>query len=316
MYLANDVIQNSKRKGPEYGKEFSKWLPEAFKHIHEHCAEDTKMLGSLGRILKIWEDRVVYEAPIIDHYRKRLAGQAVETNNNNVTAVAAPNDEGRKRRSEEAANVPSKKSRKVEAPAHNKSEIVVEVNGTKETHVTLSPHTSFGDPPEPEELIKAMQSIENAASSDITVRQKIANLPLELSDVAMLSKLEDKEAALKLSREVADALKLLNDYNARLCREMEDRKKLQTMLKDFAQEQKELLTQAEARLEVSAQEQNTSGIQYYCADHRLRSSLHSVTADSVCENIFGCREEWISVDKVALCEKNQLPLFILWTAAK
>lgn len=32
----------------------------------------------------------------------------------------------------------------------------VEVDGTKELHVTLSPHSSSGDPPEVDELIKAL----------------------------------------------------------------------------------------------------------------------------------------------------------------
>lgn len=35
-------------------------------------------------------------------------------------------------------------------------EMVVEVDGAKELHVTLSPKTPVNDPPEPEELIKAL----------------------------------------------------------------------------------------------------------------------------------------------------------------
>lgn len=42
---------------------------------------------------------------------------------------------------------------------HKKSETEIEVDGTKELHVTLSPHTPAGDPPEPEELIKALMVI-------------------------------------------------------------------------------------------------------------------------------------------------------------
>lgn len=37
-----------------------------------------------------------------------------------------------------------------------KSETEIEVDGTKELHVTLSPRTPAGDPPETEELIKAL----------------------------------------------------------------------------------------------------------------------------------------------------------------
>lgn len=50
--------------------------------------------------------------------------------------------------------------------------------------------------------------------------------------------------------QVNDAIKILNDYNARLATEMDDRKKLTTMLKDFQREQQELLAQAEQRLQV------------------------------------------------------------------
>lgn len=59
MYLANDVIQNSKKKGPEYGLEFGKELAKAFKHISvNNCSSKTRQ--SLTRILNIWEERLVY----------------------------------------------------------------------------------------------------------------------------------------------------------------------------------------------------------------------------------------------------------------
>ena len=35
MYLCNDVIQNSKRKGPEYAQEYEKILPKAIKAVHK-----------------------------------------------------------------------------------------------------------------------------------------------------------------------------------------------------------------------------------------------------------------------------------------
>lgn len=36
------------------------------------------------------------------------------------------------------------------------NEEVVEIDGTREVHITLSPRTPVVDPPEPEELIKAL----------------------------------------------------------------------------------------------------------------------------------------------------------------
>jgi regulator of Ty1 transposition protein 103 len=57
----------------------------------------------------------------------------------------------------------------------------------------------------------------------------------------------DKDEAEQLIKRVGEALSLLNDYNARLAAEMEDRKKLKSMLHDFLHAQKELLLQAEKR---------------------------------------------------------------------
>lgn len=246
MFLANDVIQNSKRKGPEYSAAFSKVLVKAFAHIREACAgTDQKTIDSLDRILNIWLDRHVYEETHIKSWRKALTGSEERRGSSNGDSSSSSE---KKRKHEDTSVAAVKKSKTPSKDPHAKSE-VVEVNGTKELHVTLSPHEAFGDPPEPEELIRALQEIENSASSDVAVRQKIANLPLEYTEVSMLSKLENKEAALKLAEQVSDAVKLLNDYNSRLCGEMEDRKRLQVMLKDFAQEQKELVSQAESRLQ-------------------------------------------------------------------
>ncbi|KAI5637909.1 hypothetical protein NE865_09424 [Phthorimaea operculella] len=130
-----------------------------------------------------------------------------------------------------------------------RSETKVEVDGQIETHTTLSPKTPPGDPPEPEELIKALLELETSASSDEDVRKRIASLPPEVSEVQLLSKLEDKESALNLSSTVNKAVELLAEYNLRLSDELEKRRKVAAMLRDFAQAQRDLAKQAEARLE-------------------------------------------------------------------
>lgn len=71
MYLANDVIQNSKKKGPEYGKEFGAVLKKAFEHMGEK-GYDEKTRGSLGRLLKIWNDRGVYDDTQIAEFKGAL----------------------------------------------------------------------------------------------------------------------------------------------------------------------------------------------------------------------------------------------------
>lgn len=264
MYLANDVIQNSKKKGPEFGKEYENVLPKAFKLIAQSGPEE-KTIHSLNRILNIWGERGVYDEAKIKEY-----SAALNQREKSPAAAAAPakkngeekrekrkpevesNDHGQKKKSKSSSSSAAAAANSSTTPTEKKpakSEVTIEVNGKVETHVTLSPHQPDGDPPEPEELIKVIQELENSASSDAVVRERIANLPPEVSELSALAKLEDKEAAMRLAVKVNDAIKILNDYNARLASEMDDRKKLTTMLKDFQREQQELLAQAEQRLE-------------------------------------------------------------------
>nr|CAI5838734.1 unnamed protein product [Callosobruchus analis] len=219
MYLANDVIQNSRKKGPEYGKEFGLHLKKAFEHMSK---SDEKTKNSLDRLLNIWEERGIYDSLLISEFKR---------------ALAAP-----------------KRIKKSPARERKKSENekpIEKSGGTIGTQVHLSPHTPAGDPPEPEELIKAIQDMElNIASSDEIVRERIAKLPREVSEVSLISKIDDKETAEKLSLQVIEAVHLLSQYNNRLSAEMEHRKKLAMMMRDFLHAQEELLVQAERSLEV------------------------------------------------------------------
>lgn len=260
MYLANDVIQNSKKKGPEFGKEFEHVLLKAFKLIAQSGPEE-KTIHNLNRILKIWGERGVYEEAKIKEYSGALNQRekspaavatkvvVVEEKKRKAEDKDKDKDKGHHESSHTHKKPKTSSENKTSDSKKAKNVEVVEVNGTVETHVTLSPHQPEGDPPEPEELIKVLQDLENSASSDAVVRERIANLPPEVSELSALAKLEDKEAAMRLAMKVNDAIKILNDYNARLATEMDDRKKLTTMLKDFQREQQELLAQAEQRLQ-------------------------------------------------------------------
>ena len=75
IYLANDVIQNSKKKGPEYGKEFGNILPKAFEHMSTIQNFDEKSKKSLERVLNIWQERGVYDAKQIAEFKKALGNE-------------------------------------------------------------------------------------------------------------------------------------------------------------------------------------------------------------------------------------------------
>merc|ERR1712016_138976 len=81
--------------------------------------------------------------------------------------------------------------------------------GLAEESLVLSPRQGgspgSGDPPEPEELIKALQELENSASSDATLREKIAKLPPAVSEQAKLSSITTSQEAEVLGVQVEDA---------------------------------------------------------------------------------------------------------------
>ncbi|XP_066997531.1 regulation of nuclear pre-mRNA domain-containing protein 1A isoform X2 [Anabrus simplex] len=72
MYLANDVIQTSRKKGPEYCHEFDKVLEEAFESLTLEEYDD-KTRKNIQRILQIWEEREVYNVERINAFQRALA---------------------------------------------------------------------------------------------------------------------------------------------------------------------------------------------------------------------------------------------------
>ncbi len=63
-YLANDILQNSRKKGPEFVHEFYKTLPRAVKHLLKHG--DDKVKRAVNRLVDIWEDRKVSARMIVE----------------------------------------------------------------------------------------------------------------------------------------------------------------------------------------------------------------------------------------------------------
>ncbi|XP_065851821.1 uncharacterized protein [Euphorbia lathyris] len=58
LYLANDILQNSRRKGSEFVNEFWKVLPAALKQVYDIGEEQGKK--AVTRLVGIWEERKVF----------------------------------------------------------------------------------------------------------------------------------------------------------------------------------------------------------------------------------------------------------------
>ncbi|XP_050725631.1 regulation of nuclear pre-mRNA domain-containing protein 1B-like isoform X2 [Eriocheir sinensis] len=238
MYLANDVIQNSKKKGPEYNKEFGNKLGKVFEHLGGQRL-DEKSIRGMNRLLTVWEERNVFDQEKVKLFQKNL------NKGGPVLKVKDSSSRKRERKEHSKKNESSKKPRR-SSESSESSRLRKESEGADTTSPSTPPPS---EPPEPEQLIEALQELENAATSDAVVREKIASLPDEVSDVSHLSKLEDLNAARTLSKKVEDAMAMLESYNKRLAEEMEARKMVARMLHDYITFQKDLLAQAEETLE-------------------------------------------------------------------
>uniref|UniRef100_A0A452IK84 CID domain-containing protein n=1 Tax=Gopherus agassizii TaxID=38772 RepID=A0A452IK84_9SAUR len=243
LYLANDVIQNSKRKGPEFTREFESVLVDAFSHVAREADEGCKK--PLERLLNIWQERSVYGSEFIQQLKlsmedtsspppkvteekkslKRTFQQIQEEEDEDYPGSYSPQD---------PSTGPLLLTRKYVCQADSEHPLVLQASINIE---------------KTEDLIKALQDLENAASGDATVRQKIASLPQEVQDVSLLEKITDKEAAERLSKTVDEACLLLAEYNGRLAAELEDRRQLARMLIEYTQNQKDVLTEKEKKLD-------------------------------------------------------------------
>ena len=236
LYLANDVIQNSRKKGQEFTKAFGGVLITAFTHVAKHSDEKTK--NSIGRMLDIWVERNIYDAEYVAQIRQSISKVFNErfagTEDKSPPQPSVKKKHKSSKRSKSEVIAPQKKSRLEELINQNEDD----------DYLTLSPR----DPPEAEELTNALLELENSASSDAVVREKIASLPPEVQDVSLLDKITDREAAHKLSSIVDEACMLLAEYNGRLCAEIEDRRQVARMLADFVRQQRSLLHESEQKL--------------------------------------------------------------------
>lgn len=197
----------------------------------------------MEKILKVWEERSIYDKEQINGFRSGIGERKVSSIPTPLTTK--PVTSAPKRPSEPIPKVETKKAKiSVSSSAPVPSSKVVE-----DVAVPLDlPVPQDGTVINPEILVRALQDIEKSASKDSKTRDKIANLAPELTDPTSLGKLKDKKGADRLLKQLDDASKLLNKYNDELSQELEHRKAIGIMLSTFIKNQSESLTQSEQQL--------------------------------------------------------------------
>ena len=188
-------------------------------------------MQSLQRIIAIWGERSIYDQNLLNEFKKNLKhGKSNESNHHQPLVEKTPV----KKRKEEELTIEESPTKKVKATIPlSQSEIEFPIKG---------------EDVDSKELINCLKSLENTASSDAVIRERIAKLPPEVSDSNLIDKLKDKNEAEQLSKQVDEACIILNDYNGRLAKELDDRKKISFKLAAFCRYQKEIQLQAQKTL--------------------------------------------------------------------
>jgi len=75
LYLANDIMQTSRKKGGEFIKEFSKVLQGVIIHVYRECDGEEKK--GILRLLSIWEERRVFPSNYVEVIKRKLRGLGV-----------------------------------------------------------------------------------------------------------------------------------------------------------------------------------------------------------------------------------------------
>lgn len=257
MYLANDILQNSRKKGEEYLKEFTNVLEQAIENTSRFSDSNTRF--TLERILNIWKDRKIYQDETIEKYRKLIHtaaknnpspsnGSTAHTTDfkkpNETSTSTTPNKQSTENNSTKpSAITDDQKKRKLSVDEQNKSGDVISeakkpaASFREEIQRELVEKGANIQPPEPNEIITMLQELEKSASSDAVVRQRIADLPTKVTDTNEIKKLQSKQDALDLAKTINEAMSLLDSYNSRLQLELVSRRKTALQLAAFIRHQ-------------------------------------------------------------------------------
>lgn len=251
IYLANDILQNSRKKGQEYQTEFTtNILLEAIQSTS--LVADSKLRFTLERILNIWKDRKIFPDNRIEQFKIALhnpekvtienlddnilrspvstptqssstnKNKTIQKNNNNSSSVLASSDE-------EEEDVVKKKRKLIAAEQ--------QLSSTKPTpSFDIEAKVDFKIP-DASELVVMLRDLETSASSDAVVRGKIAELPPQISDLNIVNKLKSQNEIVDFNRKVNDSIVVLDEYNQRLNDELIQRKRTTFQLSSFIKEQ-------------------------------------------------------------------------------
>ncbi|XP_065913511.1 regulation of nuclear pre-mRNA domain-containing protein 1B-like [Dysidea avara] len=209
LYLANDVVQNSKRKGPEYRREFTIIMPDIFKGLD---FGDASIKRTVTRILSVWEERNVF-SPELRQALRNLVEPPPQADTNPLAD---------------------------EASAAKRSKLDLSPPATPP--VRPAPEAA-------ELMKRLMTLQKDQPSQDMKTHQQVTSFPPEVYNSTLLSSIKDKASMERLNSQVESTSRALGDYVTKLDKELKERKEVQELLESFTYQQKQQLKETKLNLE-------------------------------------------------------------------
>lgn len=207
LYLANDVLQNGRRKGvQQYIESFGEVLPHQVPLFR-----DEKILKHVDRVFTIWSERSVYPSDFTlglkDILHKRTGEKQLHHHHHHHHHQPSAGNEA----AEEPVKEPSKKeSGKLENPEMEK--IILEFK--------------------PEKVIEKIKKLKTVENDTVMKLAALTSRNMDVSSSEVLRKFKDRSHGQQFQKDFDDATHCLEEYIKALEREMTERTEVAEMLEE------------------------------------------------------------------------------------
>jgi len=217
LYLANDVVQNSRKKSPSNVNEWMNVFGDAFRHLISQ--RDPSLDTATQRILSVWNERAIYPR----HQLQSLAS---------ILGVSLL-----------SSTKTGTESSQVSTPSTSSPEPV-----RKRTRAEDTQSSGEDRSPSTAQFLQFLRRLENAPSADAHTRRLIASFPESLANTGYLREVANGEQADELHKKIKEAEPVVSNYCTRLAVEMTTRREVQNMLGEYLEAQKMKATNMEKLL--------------------------------------------------------------------
>lgn len=239
LYLANDVIQNSRRQCPEFMNIFFDVLEPAFIHVSLHA--DTQVVTAMRKIIVVFRDRQIYSPARMDRIIAAVTSSLFgkQLADFNASLGLEPSTSGQGVRRPLVPVIPPD-----QPPSSTKRNAPELTPGTPQADD--SPEAKKSRPEAPsydfnavcrttKELLEMLRKLEDPPSADAETRQLIASFPEAMANPALLKDIKNEEQAKELLTKVKEAEPVVKDYINRLFEEMNDRRNAHRLLVEYSE---------------------------------------------------------------------------------